>query len=116
MITLTIVLGITALLGAYAAGLTQTWLGTAATSAVVLLLAAAAIPGAWWLFDSVGGWVTALSLWAIVTTFYHRLLCEALPMVTDSRRQTPLFELKRRHVIGWSFGRYQVGFAVGVTA
>lgn len=116
MIALTIIIGILALVAAYSAGLTQTWVGTSAVSAVVLLLAVAAIPGAWWLFDSVGGWVTALALWAIVTTFYHRLLCEALPIAADRRRQTPVVELKRRHVIGWSFGRYQIGLAVGVSA
>ncbi len=111
MITLTIILGIVALWGAYSAGLTQTWVGTAAASAVVLLLAVAAIPSAWWLFDSVGGWVTALALWAGATAFYHCLLCDAAPVVTDRRRQTPMIELKRRHVIGWSVGRYQVAFA-----
>lgn len=116
MIALTIIIGILALIAAYSAGLTQTWVGTSAVSAVVLLLAVAAIPGAWWLFDSVGGWVTALALWVGCSTFYYRLLCAPLPIVTDQRRQTPAVELRRRHVIGWSFGRYQVGLAVGVTA
>ena len=111
MIALTIIIGILALVAAYSAGLTQTWVGTSAVSAVVLMLAVAAIPGAWWLLDSVGGWVTALALWAIVTTFYHRLLGEAGPGGADRRRQTPVVELKRRHVIGWAFGRYQVGIA-----
>lgn len=116
MIALTIIIGILALVAAHSAGLTQTWVGTSAVSAVVLMLAVASIPGAWWLFDSLGGWVTTLSIWAIVTTFYHRLLSESAPMRTDSRRQTPTIELQRRHVIGWQFGRFQVGFAVGVAS
>lgn len=116
MIIITILLGIMALMGAYAAGITQSWLGTAATSAIVLLMAVAAIPGAWWLFDDAVGYACTMALWVASTAFYHRLLCAPLPMRTDRRRQTPTIELKRRHVIGWSFGRYQVGVAVGVSA
>ncbi len=116
MIALTIIVGVAALVAAHSAGLTQTWVGTSAVSAVVLMLAIAAIPGAWWLFDGVGGWVTALALWAIVTTFYHRLLCEAAPIVMDRRRQTPVVELRKPHVVHWRIGRYAFGVAVGVTA
>lgn len=116
MIVLTIILGVTALLGAYAAGLMQTWIGTAATSAIVLLLVIAALPSAWWLFDDAAGWVTTLALWAITTALYHTLFHESAPMVTGQRRSTPIVELKRRHVVGWQVGRYSVGVAVGVTA
>jgi predicted MFS family arabinose efflux permease len=116
MIALTIVLGIAALVTAYSVGITQTWAGTAATSAVVLLLVVAALPSAWWLFDSLAGWATAAALWAGCTALYHALLHVPAPVVTDQRRQTPVVELRRRHVIGWQMGRYQVGIAVGVTA
>lgn len=108
MITLTIILGITALLGAYAAGLTQTWVGTSATSAIVLLLAIAALPDCHWLLQSAGGWLATALLWAMLTTFYHRLLA-------DARRQAPMI-VGRRSGFVWSMGRYTVGVAVGVTA
>ena len=101
MIALTIIISILALVAAHCAGLTQTWLGTSAVSAVVLMLAVAAIPGAWWLFDSLGGWVTTLAIWGLATTFYHKLLCEAAPMRTDSRRQTPVVVL----ILPAPFGR-----------
>lgn len=116
MIIATIILGVIALLGAYAAGITQTWTGTAAASAFVLLLVISALPSTWWLFDSATGWFTALALWSIMTVIYHNLLSEAAPTTADHRRSTPAIELKRRHVVGWQFGRYTIGIAVGVTA
>lgn len=116
MLLLTITLGITLVICAHAVSITDTWLGTSAVAAVVMLLTITALPDCHWLLQSGAGWLTTALLWAIVTTFYHRLLCEALPVVADRRRQTPVVELKSRHVIGWSVGRYQVGIAVGVTA
>lgn len=115
MLLLTITLGITLVICAHAVGITDTWLGTSAATAVVMLLTIATLPDCQWLLQSAGGWLTTALLWAIVTTFYHKLLCDALPVVTDRRRQTPMVELKRRHVIGWQFGRYSVGVAVGVS-
>ena len=116
MLALTIALGITLMICARAVAITDTWLGTSAAAAVVLLLCIAALPDCQWLLQSGAGLAITTLLWSIVTTFYHRLLCESAPMRTDSRRQTPTIELKRRHVIGWQFGRFQVGFAVGVAS
>ena len=105
MIIVTIIIGIIALLAARAAGITGTWLGTGAVTALVLYIAISALPQAHWLFDNL--WLCA-ALWAIATTFYHRLL-------TDARRQTPMIVGQRSGIV-WQFGRYQAGFAVGVTA
>jgi membrane protein implicated in regulation of membrane protease activity len=116
MLALTIALGITLMICARAVAITDTWLGTSAAAAVVMLLTITALPDCQWLLQSGAGLAITTLLWAIVTTFYHRLLSESAPLRTDSRRQTPTIELQRRHVYGWSFGRYQVGIAVGVTA
>ena len=105
MIIATIIIGIIALLAARAAGILDTWLGTSAVTALVLFLAISALPQAQWLFDNL--WLCA-ALWAIATTFYHRLLA-------DARRQTPVI-VGRRSGMVWQFGRYTVGVAVGVTA
>ena len=105
MIIATIIIGIIALLAARAAGILDTWLGTGAVTALVLFLAISALPQAQWLFDNL--WLCA-ALWAIVTTFYHRLLSDAL-------RSTPVI-VGRRSGFVWSMGRYTVGVAVGVTA
>jgi hypothetical protein len=105
MIIITIIIGIIALLGARAAGITDTWLGTGAVTAALLYLIIAAVPYLHCLFDSL--WL-CLMLWAILTTFYHRLLA-------DARRQTPVV-VGRRSGFVWQLGRYTVGVAVGVTA
>ena len=105
MIILTIISGTIALLAAHAAGITGTWLGTGAVKALILYLLIAALPQAQWLFDNL--WLCA-ALWAIATTFYHRLLSE-------SRRQTPVI-VGRRSGFVWTLGRYTVGVAVGVSA
>lgn len=96
MIIATIIIGIIVLLSARAAGLTDTWIGTGAV---------AVLPQALWLFDNL--WLCVV-LWSIATTFYHRLL-------SDARRKTPV-NIGRRSGFVWSFGRYQVGFAMAVTA
>lgn len=116
MLLLTITLGITLMLCAHSVDLTRHWLGTSAVTAVVMLLAIAALPSCAWLLQSAVGLATTALLWLVITTFYHRLLCESMPTVTDRRRQTPMVELKRRHVAAWQFGRYTVGVAVGVSA
>lgn len=105
MIIITVIIGIIALLAARAAGLTDSWLGTGAVTALILYMLIAALPQAQWLFDNL--WLCA-ALWAIATTFYHRLLSE-------SRRQTPVV-VGRRSGFVWTLGRYTVGVAVGVTA
>jgi len=105
MIIITVIIGIIALLSARAAGLTDSWLGTGAVAALILYMIIAALPQAQWLFDTL--WLCAV-LWAILTTFYHRLLA-------DARRQTPVV-VGRRSGFVWSFGRVTVGVAVGVTA
>lgn len=105
MITATIIISIIALTAAKAAGITSTWLGTGAVTALILYMVIAALPGAQWMFDSL--WLCVV-IWAGLTTFYHRLLA-------DVRRQTPV-NVGRRSFFLWSFGRYQVGVAVGVTA
>lgn len=105
MIIATIIIGITALLTARAAGITGTWVGTGAVTAVVLFLVISALPQAHWLFDNL--WLCAV-LWIIATTFYHRLLA-------DARRQTPV-NVGCRSGMVWQCGRYTVVIAVGVTA
>ena len=105
MIIITIIIGIIALLAARAAGILDTWLGTGAVTAVVLFLAISALPQAHWLFDNL--WLCA-ALWAIATTFYHRLLA-------DKRRQTPVIVGQRTGIV-WQFGRYRLAFAMAVTA
>lgn len=105
MIIATIIIGIIALLAARAAGITGTWLGTGAVTAVVLFLAISALPQAQWLFDNL--WLCA-ALWAIATTFYHRLLA-------DARRQTPTNAGQRTGIV-WQVGRYRLAFAMAVTA
>lgn len=105
MIIITVIIGIIALLAARASGLTDTWLGTGAIAALILYMLIAALPQAQWLFDSL--WLCAV-LWAMLTTFYHRLLA-------DARRQTPVVAGRRSGFV-WQLGRYTVGVAVGVTA
>lgn len=105
MIIATIIIGITALLTARAAGITGTWVGTGAVTAVVLFLAISALPQAYWLFDNL--WLCA-ALWAIATTFYHRLLA-------DARRCTPVVVGQRTGIV-WQVGRYRLAFAMAVTA
>lgn len=105
MIIITIIIGIIALLVARAAGITDTWLGTGVVAAFILYMLIAALPQAQWLFDSL--WLVAI-MWAMLTTFYHRLLA-------DARRQTPAV-VGRRSGFVWQLGRYTVGVAVGVTA
>lgn len=105
MIIITIIIGIIALLAAREAGITSTWLGTGAVTAILLYLIIAAVPYLHCLFDSL--WLVAI-LWAILTTFYHRLLA-------DARRQSPM-HVGRRSGFVWTLGRYTVGVAVGVTA
>jgi len=105
MIIITIIIGIIALLAARAAGITDTWLGTGAVAALILYMLIAALPQAQWLLDSL--WLVAI-MWAMLTTFYHRLLA-------DARRQTPAV-VGRRSGFVWQLGRYTVGVAVGVTA
>lgn len=105
MIIATIIIGIIALLAARAAGILDTWLGTGAVTAFVLFLAISALPQAQWLFDNL--WLCA-ALWAIVTTFYHRLLSDAL-------RSTPVIVGQRTGIV-WQVGRYRLAFAMAVTA
>ena len=116
MITLTIILGVAMLLCARAVDLTQTWVGTASVSAIILLLVMAALPSAWWLFDDIIGWMTVLALWAITTALYHTLLHDPVPLRADQRRSTPIIELRQPRIIHWQIGRYAFGFAMGVTA
>lgn len=105
IIALTIIISIIALLSAKGAGLTQTWLGTGAVTAFILFFIMTAVPQCAVLFDSL--WIVFL-VWAGATTFYHRIL-------TGARRQAPL-RVGRRSGVVWTFGRYTVGVAVGVTA
>jgi len=105
MIIATIVIGIIALLAARAVGITDTWLGTGAVTAILLYLIIAAVPYLHCLFD--GLWLVAI-IWVVLTTFYHRLL-------SDARRQSPM-HVGRRSGFVWTLGRYTVGVAVGVTA
>ncbi len=105
MIIVTVIIGIIALLAARTAGITDSWLGTGAVAALILYMLIAALPQAQWLLDSL--WLVAI-MWAMLTTFYHRLL-------SDKRRQSPVV-VGRRTGFVWSFGRVTVGVAVGVTA
>lgn len=116
MIALTIILGVAMLLCARAVDLTQTWIGTAAASAVILLLVMAALPSAWWLFDDLIGWVTSLALWAITTVLYYALLHDPAPAHVAQRRSTPIIELRQPRIIHFQIGRYAFGFAMAVTA
>lgn len=108
MIIFTIIIGITALLAGHAAGLTETKLGTAAITAIILLLAISALPQCYWLFDSGVGWLTTLVLWLVTSHCYHRLL-------TDTRRSTPVVNRQTsgcgRRLIIWQFGRQRLAFA-----
>lgn len=108
MIIFTIIIGATALLAGHAAGLTTTKIGTAAITAIVLLLAISALPECHWLFDSAAGWLTTLTLWLATSHYYHRLL-------TDQRRSTPVVNRQTpaigRRLIIWQFGRQRLAFA-----
>ena len=75
MIIITVIIGIIALLAARAAGITSTWLGTGAVTAVLLYLIIAAVPYLHCLFDSL--WLVAI-IWVVLTTFYHRLLSDEI--------------------------------------
>lgn len=105
MIIVTIIIGIIALLAARAAGIAGTWLGTGAVTALILYMVISALPQAQWLFDNL--WL-CVALWAIATTFYHRLLA-------DKRRQTPVIVGQRTGIV-WQVGRYRLAFAMAVTA
>lgn len=105
MIIIAIIIGIIALLAARAAGITDTWLGTGAVAALILYMLIASLPQAHWLFDTP---LLTLAMWAMLTTFYHRLLA-------DDRRQSPVVAGRRSGFV-WTLGRYTVGIAVGVRA
>lgn len=105
IIALTIIISVAALVSARAAGLTATWLGTGSVTALVLFFIMSAVPQCAVLFDSL--WLV-VPVWAGTTTAYHRIL-------TGKRRHAPM-RAGRRSGIVWSFGRYTVGIAVGVTA
>lgn len=105
MIIATILLGIIALSIAKAIGIMEWWIGTGSVTAIVLLMVIAALPQAHWLFDTP---LLTLALWAIATTFYHRMLA-------DARRQTPVVVGQRTGIV-WQFGRYRLAFAMAVTA
>lgn len=108
MIILTIIIGATMLLAGHAAGLTETKTGTAAITAIVLLLAISALPDCYWLFDSAAGWLTTLTLWLTTSHYYHRLF-------TDLRRSTPVVNRQTptigRRLIIWQFGRQRLALA-----
>ena len=106
MIVLTIILGVTALLGAYAAGLMQTWIGTAATSAIVLLLVIAAPPSAWWLFDDAAGWVT--------TWHYGPSLRHYTTRCFTNRRRWSRANADQRRLLNSSAGTLSAGRLDGI--
>jgi hypothetical protein len=108
MIILTLIIGIVALVGAHMAGLTATWLGTGTATAIVLMLCISALPACHFLFDSSVGLAVVLGIWLTYTTVLHRLLA-------DSRRSSPPVAEHRRAFV-WQWGRYTVGFAMGVSA
>ena len=107
MLIITILTGIIALMAAYHAGITSTWLGTGSVTGIVLLLAIAALPQCYWLFDSGLGALLTVAIWAVYTTFLHRML-------TDKRRCAPMNADARRHVFVWKMGRQQVILAWAV--
>lgn len=105
MIIFTIIIGAIALITAHAVGITETRLGTAAITAIVLLLAITALPQCYWLFDSLAGWLTTLVLWAGATLFYHRIL-------TDGRRSTPINADLRRAIVDIHIGGRRLAIAI----
>ncbi len=108
MIVLTLIIGIIALVGAHMAGLTTTWLGTGAATAIVLMLCISALPACHFLFDSNAGLAVVLGIWLTYTTVLHRLLA-------DGHRSSPIAAEHRRAFV-WQWGRYTVGVAMGVSA
>lgn len=104
MIIFTIVISALALLAARATGVTETRLGTAAITAIILLFVISALPQCYWLFDSIAGWLATLALWATSTVFYHRILA-------DGRRPAPMGAASRRHALAWQFGRQRLVIA-----
>lgn len=108
MIILTIIIGATMLLAGHAAGLTATKIGTAAITAIVLLLAISALPECHWLFDSAGGWLTTLALWLTTSHYYHRLFADIRRTTPVVNRPTPVVG---RRLIIWQFGRQRLALA-----
>lgn len=116
MLILTMPLGILMLAAAIAAGLTETRIGTAAATSIVLLLAIAGLPSVHFLFDSAGGWLTALALWLATSEFYFRLLAEfdqKRHPVARSPSQGVRYQRRpaRRHLIGWQFAGRRMALA-----
>ena len=122
MLLLTTALGILMLLAAYAAGLTETRIGTAAAASIVLLLAISGLPSVHFLFDSAGGWLLTLALWIATSEFYFRLLAElSRPrhLVTPSpchliRPRTA--NAARYRMVGWQLGGLRMALAWEVAA
>lgn len=108
MIILTIAFGVIALLAGHAAGLTETKIGTAAITAIILLFTISALPQCHWLFDSPSGWLTTLALWIAITHYYHHVFADQRRSTPVINRQTPTIG---RRLIIWQFGRQRLAFA-----
>jgi hypothetical protein len=108
MLLVTIITGIIAIIAAYSAGITSTWIGTGSVTGIVLFLAIAALPQCHFLFDSGVGAFVIVAMWAIYTTFVHRLL-------SNARRRTPI-SAGHRSVIAWQFGKNRLALAWEVAA
>lgn len=106
MILSSLIIGVIALVGAYSAGLTRTWVGTGAATGIVLYLCVVALPSCHFLFDSMAGLAIILAMWAIYTTFIHRIL-------SDARRCSSV--VAGRRALMWQWGRFTFGVAVGVS-
>lgn len=115
MIIITIIIGVTALLAGHAAGLTETKIGTAAITAIILLLAISALPECYWLFDSAAGWLTTLIIWLTTSHYYHRLFADLRRSTPVVNRSTPIGRRRSsvvgRRLIVWQFGRQRLAFA-----
>jgi hypothetical protein len=118
MITLTILLGVIAMLAAYYAGLTERWIGTGAVTSIILLLTISGYAPVHFLFDTPDGWALTLLIWAVTTIFYHRLLTDERRSTTALRRSTtatrrraPMVDVRRRLAI-WQFGQRRLVVAV----
>jgi hypothetical protein len=108
MLIITIITGIIAIMAAYHAGITSTWIGTGSVTGIVLFLAIAALPSCHWLFDSGVGAFVIVGIWAAYTTFIHSLL-------TNARRRTPT-NAGQRSVIAWQIGNARLAVAWEVAA